>query len=72
MTLHSCIKNLSHSLFWVVGPGPRIRFFRFAALAPGSQPRRDRVMLPPAGPGRESACSRFLHNWLICGAMSSI
>ena len=41
MTLHSCIKNLSYSLSWLSAlSGRGIRFSRFAALAPGSVPRR--------------------------------
>ena len=41
MTLHSLIKNLSYSLSWLSAlSGRGIRFSRFAALVPGSVPRR--------------------------------
>ena len=41
VTLHSVIKNLSYSLSWLSAlSGRGIRFSRFAALAPGSVPRR--------------------------------
>ena len=41
MTLHSYIKNLSYSLSWLSAlSGRGIRFSRFAALVPGSVPRR--------------------------------